>query len=244
MDRIPSQAFILAAGMGTRLKPHTDRLPKPMVSVAGKPIIDHILDKLVGAGVENCVINLHHLGSILESHLQRREKPRILFSRENDLLETGGGVKNALPLMEESPFYLINGDAFWTEDSGKSPSGVFHRLAQRFNPEIMDILLLLQPVAQMTLTAGVGDYTILEDGQARRSPGKSGEHMFAGIRIVHPRVFAGAPDGPFSFLQLMDKAEKEHRLYGLIHTGAWHHISTAKDLSEVNRAIADQENGS
>lgn len=234
----PRRAFVLAAGKGTRLRPYTDAMPKPMVSVGGKSLIKRTLEKLAAAGVEDVVINLHHLGPVLEDHLKYIERPKIIFSREEELLETGGGIKKALSHFGEEPFFIINGDALWDE----GPHGpVFSRLASLWNGEKMDILLFLEPKEKMPVTEFVGDYHLNEEGRAIRAKDKSGGYMFAGVRIAHPRIFTGSPDGAFSFLSLMDKAESEGRLSGMAHDAAWYHISTPEDLTAVDALFRIRE---
>jgi MurNAc alpha-1-phosphate uridylyltransferase len=231
MKNKPTRAFILAAGKGTRLRPHTDTMPKPMVDIVGSSIIRRAIAKLVQAGVTDIVVNLHHLGDVLEEHLKEVKGVNIILSREEELLETGGGIKKALHHFGDEPFYIINGDALW--DEGEIPA--LEKLALGWNDD-MDILLLLQPTRRMELTGAVGDYR-LNGGKASRAKDKSGDHMFAGVRIAHPRIFEGSPDGAFSFLSLMDRAEEKGRLYGLVHSGHWYHISTAEDLQSVNEAF-------
>lgn len=231
MKNKPTRAFILAAGKGTRLRPHTDTMPKPMVDIAGTSIIRRTIAKLVQAGVTDIVVNLHHLGDVLEDHLKEVKGVNIILSREEELLETGGGIKKALHHFGDEPFYIINGDALW--DEGEVPA--LEKLAQVWSDD-MDILLLLQPTRRMELTGAVGDYR-LNGGKASRAKDKSGDHMFAGVRIAHPRIFEGLPDGAFSFLSLMDRAEEQGRLYGLVHSGHWYHISTPEDLQSVNEAF-------
>ncbi len=227
----PTKAFILAAGKGTRLKPHTDTMPKPMVPVAGVPIIGHTLRKLDKAGVKDVMVNLHHLPEVLENYLKTVQRPQIHYSHEDALLDTGGGVQKVLPFFEGQDFFMINGDALWVEGVNGS---ALTRLGQTWDPARMDILLLLQPVGQMTLTGGVGDYDIAPDGRASRRKDKGGSHMFAGVRITTPRIFDRNIGDAYSFLELMDRAEAQGRLYGLIHDGEWHHISTPDDLARVN----------
>lgn len=229
----PNKAFILAAGKGTRLRPHTDTMPKPMVPVAGRSIIKRTIEKLAAIGVEEIVINLHHLGDVLKDHLKDVTSPRLIFSYEDDLLETGGGLKKAIHHFYE-PYFIINGDALWDEE-GDVPA--LQTLANIWDGEKMDILLLLEPKDKMVKTQFVGDYAILPDGRAQRSKDKSGDYMFAGIRIANPRIFEHAPDGAFSFLQLMDRAEEQGRLYGTAHNAEWYHISTPEDLSAVDAAF-------
>ena len=227
-------AFILAAGMGSRLRPYTDDRPKPMVEVGGVPVIDGILHRLAAAGVEQVTVNLHYRGEQLAAHLAGRTSPQITLSREETLLETGGGVKHALATTNGQPFYVIAGDTVWTDGPG---GNALTRLARAWDPARMDILTLLMPVDHMVLTHGVGDYDLDPDGRVRRSFDKTGAHMFTNIRINRPEIFADAPDGPFSFLTLMDRAQAAGRFYGLVHDGDWHHISTPQELERVNAAL-------
>lgn len=230
MTVAPDHAFVLAAGLGTRLRPHTDTLPKPLVPVNGRPLLDYIFDHLKDAGVTHITVNLHHKPDRLREFLATRDDVAVTQSFEDELLDTGGGVKKALGSLGGKPFYLINGDAFWVGPALRD-------IAAAFDPAKMDILLLLQPVAAMQLTEGVGDYDLLPDGRAVRNRAKTGTHMFAGIRLCRPEIFADTPDGKFSFLTLMDAAEAAGRLYGLAHAGDWHHISTPDDLAAVDAAM-------
>ncbi len=229
-------AFILAAGEGKRLRPYTDQVPKPLVPVNGRPILDHTLEHLERDGVEKVVINTFYKGDIIKAFVKSRDhQTEVILSEEDALLNTGLGVKQALSHMNNKPFFLINGDAFWTNGATQS---VFERLVAAWNPDEMDILLLLQPVEDMVLTTGVGDYVIDAQGRAIRKKDQSGGYMFAGVRICKPGIFENTPDTPFGFLDLMDKSEGEGRLYALIHDGDWHHISTPVDLDRVNDALA------
>lgn len=228
------QAFILGAGKGTRLRPHTDTKPKPMVKVAKKPLIDHIIDQLSQAGIQKIAVNTHYKADILESHLKEISEPEISVSYEEELLNTGGGIKNALHFLDNKPFFVINGDSYCIDGPEAS---ALKRLEDMWDPEIMDILILLHPVSKMALTQGVGDYIIQSDGKAIRSRDKCGTHMFTSIRINHPRIFDDTPEGSFSYLDLMDHAQKSGRLYALEHDGDWHHISTPQDLENVNTSL-------
>lgn len=228
------RAFILAAGFGTRLRPFTDTLPKPMIPVWGKPLIDHALDRLEDAGTGHIRVNLHHFGSILEEHLSIRRSSKITFSWEEHLLDTGGGIKNGLDFFGDEPFYILNGDALWV-DGPDEPA--LTRLARFWDGSRMDILLLLHPVEKMRLTRAGSDYELNEiNHRPQRSPSKSGKYAFTGLRIAHPRIFNDTPDGPFPFLDLMDRAERAGRLFALVHDGDWHHISTPEDLARVEAA--------
>lgn len=235
----PNHAFILTAGKGTRMRPYTDDKPKPMVDINGKPILEHTLKKLEKAGVENVTINLYYLGDRIKNYFKDRQAPTITFSQETELLETGGGVKLALHTMKGRPFYLINGDAFWQDRDEQTALG---QLAQKWNPDKMDILLLLQPVNKMILTKGVGDYHLKPDNTITRTPDQSGTFMFTGISIVKPEVFNNTPEGAFSFRECLDKAEANEKLCGVEYKGDWHHISTPEDLNNVNEAIASSKN--
>ncbi len=232
----PTYAFILAAGLGTRLRPYTDTLPKPLVPVLERPLLDYIFDHLRTAGVSKATVNMHHKPEKLRDYLDTLRGIQITQSFEDELLDTGGGAVKALPTLGTDPFYMINGDAFWIDPAGEMPA--LDRLAARFNDSDMDILLLLQPVSRMHLTGGVGDYDLLPDGRVRRNHGKTGEYMFTGIRLCHPRIFENAREAKFSFLELMDKSEREGRLCGIEHAGDWHHISTPEDLAAVNEAMS------
>ena len=234
MIPVPEKAFLLAAGMGTRLRPHTDTMPKPMVPVAGRPILDYALDKLAAAGTKEVWINLHYLPEVITTHLSARNDIKIRFSEEKTLLNTGGGAKKCLNDLGNAPFYMINGDALW-ENDGKD---ALLQLSEAYVPDKTDILMLFQPVNSMTLTGGVGDYN--GDGiNAARNRDKQGQFMFTGIRIVHPRVFdyPQASQDIFSFLDLMDEAEKRGRLHYIVNEGQWHHISTPQDLAAVDAAF-------
>jgi N-acetyl-alpha-D-muramate 1-phosphate uridylyltransferase len=235
MRNKPDKAFLLAAGMGARLRPHTDDKAKPMVMVAGKSIIHRALAKLADAGVTSVVVNTHYMADKLATHLQQISAPDIILSHELELLNTGGGIKKMLQHFQDTPFYCLNGDALW-EDSAET---VFDRLAAAWDSDKMDLLLLLHPIEKVPGGSGDYDFDPLF-GKAVRSPQKTGAYMFAGIRLVHPRLFNDSPDGAFSFLTLMDKAEKEGRLYAIIHDGEWFHISTPEDLARTE-AILKQE---
>lgn len=232
----PFNAFILAAGYGTRMMPYTKDMPKPMMRVGGVPLIDHTLAHLRAAGVKKVAINLHYKGAVLKGHLAGCKDPALMFSEEPYVLETGLGIKRALHLMEEKPFFAINGDALWT-DGPINPA--LQRLEEAFDPETMDILLLLQPLDKMVLTKGTGDYHLQPDGRIVRAKAQEGAYAFTGVRITKPEVFKDTPDEPFSFLACMDAAEKQGRLFGLVHDGEWHHLSTPEDLDRVNAAWGD-----
>lgn len=226
----PTHAMVLAAGLGTRMKPITDDLPKPMIEVAGRTLVDHVIDRLEEAGVTDVVVNLHHFADRLESHLKARSSPNIVFSPEPELLETGGGVRNALPLLGTDPFYVINSDALWLN----GPMNTFERMVQVWNPETMDGLLLLHSTVDAYGYRGRGDFCADADGKLTRRPEMEvSPWLFTGIQLFHPRLFENAPEGAFSLNQLYDQALEAERLYGIIHDGEWFHVGTPAGLAEA-----------
>lgn len=232
---IPRRGMVLAAGFGTRLRPITDSLPKPMVSLRGRTLVDRALDRLEAAGVKEVVVNLHHLGDQLETHLKKRNRPDIVFSHEEVILETGGGIKKALPLLGDAPFYAINGDICWLD--GQIPA--LKRLAAAWNDEEMDALLLNQPITTAVGYDGwAGDFVMDSCGRLRRRREREvAPFIFAGVQILHPRLFAGAPEGAFSLNLLYNKALEAGRLWGLRHDGEWYHIGTPEGLAEVEAEL-------
>jgi hypothetical protein len=234
-EKIPSRAMVLAAGFGTRLKPITETTPKPMVMVAGKPMIDTVIDRLGAVGVQDVVVNTHHLAEVIENHLGKRAAPRIQFSREEEILETGGGITRALPLLGADPFYVINGKIIWL--NGKTDALV--RLAEFWDDARMDALLLLQPTATAVGYGGPGDFFLDQLGAIRRRRHwEVAPFVYAGIQILHPRLFKDGPKGAFSLNILYDRAIEAGRLYGLRHDGEWFHVSTPEQLAEVEARIA------
>ncbi|MFA7277220.1 MAG: nucleotidyltransferase family protein [Pseudobdellovibrionaceae bacterium] len=227
-------AFLVCAGLGTRMKPLTESLPKPLVVLNGRPILGYVFDHLRKTAVTNITVNTHHLPQHLSSYLKSVDGFHITESYEPVLLETGGGLVKALPSLGTKPFFMINGDAFWID--GKSGS-TLTALEAHYDPARMDILLCLTPVTRMKLTAGVGDYDVMPDGRLVRSLIKHGTHMFTGIRILNPAIMSGFSADKFSFLKNMDEAEKQGRLYGYVMEGDWHHISTPEDLDAVAKSF-------
>ena len=192
---MPKSAMVLAAGLGTRMRPYNGQIPKPLVAIGGKSLIDYGLDRLAEAGVERAVVNVHHLADAVERHLSSRRKPRIVISDERaGLLGTGGGIVKALPELGDAPFFLINSDTFWLD--GVKPN--FARLAENFDARTMDALLLLAPTAGSIGYEGRGDYTMLSDGRLqRRAEPEAVPFIYAGAAILSPALFAGAPAGAF-----------------------------------------------
>lgn len=223
-------AMVLAAGLGTRLRPLTDTVPKPLVPVAGQTLLDWALDRLADAGVERAVVNLHHLGDKIETHLKDRAQPTIAFSHEAERLETGGGIAHALPMLGAGPFFAVNADVLWLNGPGDALS----RLARHWNDESMDGLLLLHETIFAFGYDGDGDFFVDADGRLKRRPERElAPYLFTGVQILHPRLFKDAPAGMFSLNVLYDRAIEQGRLYGLIHDGEWFHVGTAEGLAEA-----------
>jgi MurNAc alpha-1-phosphate uridylyltransferase len=227
--------MVLAAGLGTRMKPLTDNIPKPLVAVAGKPLLDHVLDRLAEAGVETAVVNIHHLGEMIEKHVAGRERPRIIVSDERGtLLGTGGGVVKALPKLGGAPFFHVNADTIWID--GVRPN--LERLAETFDPAAMDALLLLAPTTGSVGYSGRGDFTMAPDGRlTRRSQQDVAPFVYAGAAILSPAMFRGAPDGEFSLTTLFERAAAAGRLHGLRLDGLWMHVGTVEAIEAAQAAI-------
>ena len=227
-----STAFVLAAGLGTRMRPLTDTMPKPMVPLAGRPLIDHVLDRLAAAGIERAVVNVHHHADLLERHLAKRGSPPavVISDERGELLDTGGGVVRALPLIGDGPFLIHNSDSVWLE----GPSANIPRLLDLWDSERMDSLMLLAQVAHSLGYDGAGDFAMSGDGRlTRRSEGRLVPFAFAGVSIAHPRLFTGAPRGRFSLNRLWDRAIGSGRL-----DGVWMHVGTPEALVEAESRIA------
>ena len=235
MTTTPKNAMVLSAGLGTRMRPLTERMPKPLVEVGGKPLIDHVLDRLAAAGVERAVVNVHHFAEQLERHLAGRSKPEITISDERGLLlGTGGAVVKALPLLGEAPFFHVNSDSIWID--GVKPNLV--RLAEGFDPAAMDALLLLAPTTGSIGYAGRGDFAFAADGRlTRRAERAVAPFVFAGAAILAPTLFKDAPQGEFPLTLLFDRAAEQGRLFGLRLEGLWMHVGTPDAIALAENAI-------
>jgi N-acetyl-alpha-D-muramate 1-phosphate uridylyltransferase len=226
--------MVLAAGLGTRLRPLTDVLPKPLIELNGRPLIDHAIDRLALAGVEHVVVNTHHLAAMLAEHLAGRSHPQIEISEESQLLETGGGVAQALPSLGEA-FFVINGDVFWLD--GKEAALL--RLARAFEPNSTDAVLLLQRTVTAVGYEGSGDYMLDAVGPPRRRREREiAPYLFAGIQLLHHRLFDGVTDRVFSLVRLFDRAEQAGRLHAIVHDGEWYHIGTPAGLEATRARLA------
>jgi MurNAc alpha-1-phosphate uridylyltransferase len=232
---MPKSAIVLAAGLGTRMRPYNGHIPKPLVAVGGKSLIDYGLDRLAESGVERAVVNVHHLADALERHLAPRRQPQIVISDERaELLGTGGGVAKALPQLGDAPFFLVNSDTLWLD--GVKPN--FIRLAEAFDPAAMDALLLLAPTTGSIGYTGRGDYMMLADGQLRRRAEREVvPFIYAGAAILSPALFADAPAGAFALTLLFDRAGENGRLFGLRMDGVWMHVGTPEAVAAAEAAL-------
>lgn len=228
-------AMVLAAGMGTRMRPLTDSIPKPLVPLKGSPLIDHVLDRLTIAGITKAIVNVHHHADALEAHLKGRKRPAITISDERGmLLDTGGGVVRALPLLGDKPFLIHNSDSVWIEGVGSNIA----RLIAGWDPEKMDSLMLLANAVTSLGYDGRGDFMMDAEGVLSRRPEqKDAPFVFTGVSIAHPRMLEGAPEGKFSLNTLWDRAIERRRLYGMRLDGAWMHVGTPEALAEAERWI-------
>ena len=232
----PKTAFVLAAGLGQRMRPLTDDTPKPMVRLAGRPLIDHVLDRLALAGVARAVVNVHYMATPLLAHLQRRDRPHITISDETaELLDTGGGVVRALASLGPDPFIIHNSDSVWLEPANAN----LERLIAAWDPVRMDSLLLLADRADSIGYDGAGDFRMAADGVLRRlAKFETVPHVFAGVSIAHRRLFEAAPSGPFSLNRLWDLAIARGRLHGIVMSGLWMHVGTPAALIAAEERIA------
>jgi N-acetyl-alpha-D-muramate 1-phosphate uridylyltransferase len=227
--------MIMAAGFGTRMRPLTDDRPKPLVTVRGRSLLDHALDRLVAAGVTLAVINLHYRAQQVKDHLAARRDIEIRYSQEDEILGTGGGVVKAMPNFEGESFFILNSDSVWVEGY-VSPLMAMQRL---WDPERMDGLLLLAAMTTAMGYEGPGDFLLDVNGHIARVPERtSSPYAYPGVQIVHPRLFAGAPEGSFSTNIMWDRAIARGRLYGMRLDGVWIHVGTPEAREEAERYLA------
>lgn len=230
-------AMVMAAGLGKRMRPLTASQPKPMVRVAGKPLIDHALDRLAEAGVAKAVVNVHYLPDPLVAHLMKRSIPAVTVSDErSELLETGGGMIKALGAgLLPDPFFCLNSDNIWLD----GPRNAFADLSARWNPEQMDALLLVVSHARAANFRGPGDFHMDAVGRlSRRKPGRIAPFIYTGIQIVSHRLLRDAPKGPFSTNLLWERAREEGRLFGTSFTGQWFEVGTPAAIKPTEEALA------
>ena len=234
---MPAKAMVFAAGLGTRMRPLTDRMPKPLIAVAGKPLIDHTLDRFAAAGVETAIVNVHYLADQIEAHLAARKAPKILISDEREkLLDQGGGIAKVLPLLGPEPFFLANTDAFWVE----GPADNLRRLAAAWDPDKMDILLLVAAVAASVGVDSPGDFNMAPDGRLTRRPGTR-NRAFRLYRRRHRQARAFRRRRRAIFFRSRrssSRRPKTGRLFGRRLDGLWFHVGTPQAIEEAERKLA------
>jgi MurNAc alpha-1-phosphate uridylyltransferase len=232
---MPKRAIVLAAGLGTRMRPYSDTLPKPLVKVSGKALIDYALDRLADVGVEQAVVNVHYMADALEGHVAKRTRPRIIISDERkELMGTGGGVVKALNHLGDAPFFYMNSDTLWID--GVKPN--LQRLAEAFDPAEMDALLLLAPTTTSIGYDERGDFAMSADGRLRCRPEREVvPFAYASAAMLSPSLFKDAPKGVFPLTVLFDRAAEQGRLHGLRIDGIWMHVGTPGAVAEAEAAM-------
>jgi MurNAc alpha-1-phosphate uridylyltransferase len=233
---LPAKAMVFAAGLGTRMRPLTDHIPKPLIKVAGKPLIDHVLDRLWMAGVETAIVNVHHLADQIEEHLANRGSPRIVISDERSkLLDQGGGIAKALPLLGREPFFVANTDAFWVE----GPADNLRRLAAGWDPERMDIFLLVAATARSVGIDSPGDFHMSPDGRLiQRAEHEIAAFVYTGAGIIKPALFEAETRDVFPLAPYFFDAARAGRLFGQRLDGLWLHVGTPGAIEDAEREIA------
>ncbi len=234
-DRMPRTAMVFAAGLGTRMRPLTNAKPKPLIEVAGKPLIDHVLDRLAADGVETAIVNLHYLADQIEAHVKGRTSPRVVLSDERSLLlDQGGGIRKVLPLLGDEPFFICNTDAFWIE----GPSSNMARLARAWDPDRMDALLLVAAAATSIGVDSTGDFTMTPDGRLQKRDERGvAPFVYTGVGIIKPQLFAREKRDAFRLAPFFFEAAEKGRLFGQRLEGLWLHVGTPEAIGEAELAI-------
>jgi len=235
------QAMVLAAGLGTRLRPITDSLPKPLVRVAGKPMIDYALDLLADAGVRRAVVNVHHFADQMEAHLKAYPRLNVMISEERDrLMNSGGGLARGVRLLDRAPLFVMNADLFWVGETRGQPSNL-ERLAAFFDPDIMDMALLCVPLERTTGHSGKKDFQMDESGRLTRYRDGAQPLVYAGAIAMHAALLDDAPDDAFNLNLYFDKAIASGRLYGLVLDGQWLTVGTPDALVEAEEVLSRRQ---
>lgn len=236
----PDLAMVLAAGLGKRMRPITDTIPKPLVRVAGKTLLDWGLDTLAASGVGRAVVNVHYFPEQIVDHVAARKSPRVVISDESaELLDSAGGIVNALPKLGSNPFYILNADTFWIDAA--TPN--LDRLALAWRPGAADILLMLADLDSATGHSGSTDFLMDKDGRLARSRGDPAGLIYAGAAIVDPTIFASASPGPHSLNAYFDRAIASGRLFGLQMQGHWITVGTPDAIPLAEAAVAEAQRG-
>lgn len=235
-----TRGMVLAAGLGQRMRPLTAETAKPLLPLLGRSLLDHALDRLALAGVEEVVVNAHWCAEKVAAAIAAREgqrgetSPRLGLQLEPELLETGGGIRRALPRLGPAPFAVVNGDAYWLD----GPTPALTLLARHFDPARMDALLLLIRTSRIEGEVGRGDFFLDAEGRLRRpAPHQIAPYLFGGVQVMAPALVAPEPEGRFSLNRCYDRAIEAGRLFGLVHDGAWFHLSTPGDLTRTERRL-------
>ncbi len=236
---VPATAMVMAAGLGTRMRPLTAMRPKPLIEVAGTTLIDHVLDHLRAAGIGRVVVNVHYLADAMEAHLRRAapDLDIVISDERARLMETGGGLVQALPMIGDDPFVCVNSDNYWLD----GPVDAIKLLASAWDDARMDALLLMVPLARAHNHGGQGDFHLAGDGRisSRRKPGRLAPFVWTGIQILHPRLIADAPDGPFSTNLFWNRAIAAGRAFGQVHQGLWFDVGTPEAIGRTEGLLAD-----
>jgi N-acetyl-alpha-D-muramate 1-phosphate uridylyltransferase len=234
MTTVPKSAMVLAAGLGTRMRPISDSVPKPLIEIGGRALLDHAIDRLAQAGVKEIVVNAHYKAEMVEAHLAARTQSHIRVLRETELLETGGGVANALPLLGEV-FFVANADVLWLD----GVEDTLTRLASAFDPGRMDAMLLLQRTVTAVGYEGSGDYFLDPVCVPRRRGEREiAPFIFTGVQLLHRRLFDGIAERRFSLNLVYDRAERSGRLRAIVHDGEWYHIGTPEGLAATRARLS------
>lgn len=234
----PRTAMLLAAGLGTRMRPLTEHMPKPLLELAGRSLMDHAFDRLLAVGVDSVVVNAHWRAELIAAHLAARKaaglKPRTILMQEDRLLDTGGSVRAAVPHLGPDPFFVVNGDAYWVD----GPRRALARLAAAFDPAELDGVLLVHRGFQVRADVGFGDFAVDKWGRpTRRGERQVVPYIYAGVQLVSPALLEGMPDAPFSMNRAWDRAMAAGRLKVVVHDGLWFHLSTPDDLRDAEHFL-------
>ncbi len=236
---VPETAMVMAAGLGKRMRPLTATRPKPLVDVAGKPLIDHVFDRLRTAGVRRAIVNVHYFGDQLEAHLRARVKDieLVISDERKQLMETGGGIVQARDLIGDKPFVCVNSDNLWVD----GPADAIRQLAAQWDDDRMDALLLVVPLARAYGHGGNGDFKVDPFGRIteRRKPGRMAPFVYTGVQILSPRVIRDWPEGPFSTNLFWTRAMEEGRLWAVVHQGLWFDIGTPPAIAAAEAVLAE-----
>ncbi len=235
---VPETAMVMAAGLGTRMRPLTLDRPKPLIEVAGRPLIDHVLDRLRAAGVRRVVVNVHHHADLLEAHLREAVHglDLVISDERGALMETGGGLVQARALLGDAPVLVVNSDNLWVD----GPIDALRLLGAQWDGAVMDALLLVVPYARANNHRGQGDFHLDGAGRiARRRPGRVAPFVYTGVQIVHPRLIRDWPAGPFSTNLFWDRAIADGRAFGAVHQGLWFDVGTPEAIPLTEAMLAD-----